>query len=280
MNPSLAEYFESVLATGGADWRWQQAIEIARAPVSRTARDLDPLTRDAADYMRRSACDARSALLASKRYPLIDEARHLVGNPDNWRLLRLLVLTDVTKEEIATRMAISEQLVVTVEHLFFQVRAALQARDWICAMVIRPEQEAGRLELAAEMQFAVFGGPTAARTLLDAALRLPVDPLQRLHDAHLLMHTRFLAALGVPLDPNQAPKFVWQYAKFAQQQQRLDLQTKKLAAEIQRDLITGGASSARLDDEKCGAANCIDDIAATDHLESDRQQAAANSAAA
>ena len=63
---------------------------------------------------------------------------------------------------------------IAAEKLFFDVRPALNASDWIMIHVISPEIEVGSPDFAAKLKVAYFGGPNVARAVLEAGTQLPV----------------------------------------------------------------------------------------------------------
>ncbi len=70
---------------------------------------------------------------------------------------------------------------------------------WISVEVIRPEQKAGRTQLAARLKLALMAGPQAARALVSSAVSGLVDEADRLFQRDLKLAAKIEEAGDLPL---------------------------------------------------------------------------------
>ena len=75
----------------------------------------------------------------------------------------IMTMADMAAEEMVNRLTIPRSAIELWEALNFDVRDLRRAVAWIAAEVIRPEQNAGRTQLAARLKLALMAGPVAAR---------------------------------------------------------------------------------------------------------------------
>jgi len=80
--------------------------------------------------------------------------------------LQILALGGCGQADMAAQLGLDEATVVAAERLFFDVRPALAARGWVACAVIRPEEKAGRTDLAARLRMAYFGGPLVTHLIV------------------------------------------------------------------------------------------------------------------
>ena len=129
---------------------------------------------------------------------------------------------------------ISSIVIDVVEQLYFDIRPALQAPGFIAAIVIRAEADKGFDDTAAYMRMAYFGGPYAARALVEARTRLPADQSEQLLDASLLLHAKFQQAIDMELSPAQAMQFLTLAAEIRRDEARILLERDKLSFRRER----------------------------------------------
>lgn len=193
----------------GPGWRWALAQRGAAGNLPGMFLAADELLKKAADYIDLLAQGDGEAFLAARRYPQVHAAVALWNNPPLQTRLKILTLGDCPRAEIAGRLGLDLETIKTAEDLFFDVRAQLQARDWIVSAAILPEQRDGNTDLATHLRVAYFGGPLVAQMIVDAPQRLPVVEADRLYDQSLLLHAKAQQALAVPLrDVKSALKFI------------------------------------------------------------------------
>lgn len=154
--------------------------------------------------------------------------------------LRILVLANCPRDEIAARLQIDEQIVAVIEDLFFDIRWALDASSWIVCRVIIPEMQTGAWDASAKFRLAYYGGPVMARAILDARVRVPFDGADRLFDREVLLHVKLQEA---PLGDRERMEFLKFYLDFDIKRQRLELDKKKFAYKCEQDELRGVTES-------------------------------------
>lgn len=254
MSLSLASAMERVFV--GPDWRFQIAMS-ARTSCDRLRPWPDDLTRRAAGFFK---LQARHGLeRASQRYPDIGAAEMVWGNSAQSDLLKLLAIGGCEPAEIAERFDLGENVIVCLESLRFDVRAFLSAPTWIVLNVIATESDRGRVDFAAKLRVAFFGGRHAARALVDGNLGMPVASAERLASATMLMNARMIEAAAVPLDEAGSLAVLRLANEMHLEEQRIDLERAKLSARMQRWDEHRVLAEARIDLELKRLANRTDD---------------------
>jgi hypothetical protein len=218
----------------GTNWRWKQAECLARACGPHTFGNSDELSSRTAKYLDlcRGGDDGPSP--ASERFPEVATAIRLWNDPPTSEQLRILVIANCERDEIAARLQIDEQVVATIEGLFFDVRWALGGSDWIVCHVIIPEMRAGAFDLAAKLKLAFFGGPVMARAILDARVRAPFEEAGRLFDREVLLQLKLQEALEAPLGEGERLGFLRLYFQYDLSRRRLDLEKQKFAHQCEQ----------------------------------------------
>lgn len=217
----------------GPACRWKQAERLARMDGPLPRATSDDLTRRTAAYLRICRSGPDGASRAAEKYPDVAAAVRLWNNGAMAEQLRILVIANVSIKEIAARLQIDEQIVMTTEPLFFDVRWALDASGWVVGQVIIPEIRAGSLDLAAKLRLAFFGGPVMARAILDARVRAPFESADRLFDREVLLHLKLQEALEAPLGEGERIEFLKLYLQYDINRRRLELDRKKFAYECE-----------------------------------------------
>lgn len=169
------------LPNDAPDWRWRRA-QLASPPPLPGVLPRDAVLEQAVDFARR--CRDQSREQARAQYPAIATAEELNSQPSLRDQLKLLVLADCSPAEIAERLKLDEPTIQVWEKLYFDVRELLKATDWIRIHVIDPVRETDPA-LAVKLRCAYVGGPSAARTLLDADSRMPRHAGERLYQMRL-----------------------------------------------------------------------------------------------
>jgi hypothetical protein len=185
---------------------------------------------------------------ARRRFPDIAAAEALVRDATKCEQLKILVVGDCPVSEIAARTGISVSILEAWESIFFDVRAARDASDWVFRWVMVPLLQQGNGRLAAKLKFAYAGGPLAAKALLDAEARVPLKQGVRLFDQKLLLQVKFEEALQYPLNSNRdALNFIKMHADLMYQEKRLQLQERKLAQRSDEALAKQKLAERRLE---------------------------------
>src|SRR6266852_5679075 len=191
----------------GPDWRWK----LARARVSSVSTGLideaDQQVREVVDYLSQRAGGPDEKERAAQEFPHIAAAELLAEDSAGCGELKILVLGGCSPAEIGERLELDTTVLATWENLFFDVRAARGATDWILVKVIRPEQERGDQRLASKLKFAYAGGPLAAAAILDADSRVSLRQGVALFDKRIHLHLKCDQAAEVPLDTDRKKLF-------------------------------------------------------------------------
>jgi hypothetical protein len=236
MSEQREPFEQSSVQPGGLEgpaWRFERGQCLADTErAERQAEGLagtDDSTLQVAEYLQIRRRGPAGAQAAAVKDPLVDGAIRLWENQELRQQLQVLVIADVSPAEIASRLAVEPQIVAAAEAMFFDVRSRLNARGWVSCQVIRPLVRSGAADLATQLKFAFFGGPAAARAILDARIGVPPQEAQRLFDRDLLLHVKAQAALEMPLEDGQQLEFLTLFLKYDLDQKRLELDQRKFA---------------------------------------------------
>jgi hypothetical protein len=211
----------------GPAWRWRQAQSLAAFGPRRLQQIADQMLRDATRYVRGLPGN-------EKEFPLISAAERLANDGGTGHKLKILVLAKCSAAEIATRLDIREEVIHVWESVFFDVRDALPAIDWILAKVIQPAQEGGLRELASKMKFAYVAGPVAATAILDCEARPLCALAERIFDRTLRLSIKFDAVTAIPLRTSQeALRFMVLASKLRLSEKHLELAKRRLEHKCQ-----------------------------------------------
>src|SRR5262249_21387368 len=153
---------------------------------------------EARDYLRARAGGGDAHERASQQFPHVAAAERLAEDAAACGQLKVLVLGDCPRAEIAGRLRLTPEVVGAWEDLFFDARAARASAGWLRSWVIAPEERAGHSRLAAQLKFAC-AGPHAARAALDAGSRVPLSQGGRLFDNKVLLALKLDEAAQAPL---------------------------------------------------------------------------------
>lgn len=218
----------------GPDWRWQRALRLAQRGGEVHSLADDPLVRTAAAYLRLHGHSA-GPQRAGKRFADVASAIARWSDADFQAKIKIVVVSGMPQADVAATLGVEPALVALVEALFFDVRPALAALDWILLSVIRPLERAGNLDLAAKIKVAFSGGPAAAKALVDGAVRVPQDIADRLQAQELLLHAKFQAALEYPLAAGDTLEFLKLALDYEARRERVALQRAALAHRCEED---------------------------------------------
>jgi len=159
--------------------------------------------------------------------------------------LKVLVVGNLPRPEIAARLRLGEDVVTTWELLFYDVRSTLTSYDWLLKAVIRPEEIAGNGSLAAKLKFAT-AGPVMARAVLDAESRVALQRGVSLFDQKICLMIRFQQALQLPFDSERAKLFfIKRHADLLYRERRLGLAERRVVAQSEQALRKEKIAQAR-----------------------------------
>lgn len=164
------------------DWRYAVALEHVEQAVRRAELNSidDPAILRMSEFLWRRQClksRARDQLRVFD--PALYDAFTVYESGGRARLhLECRILAGQTDQEITAKLRLSPAAINCYEQMFFDVRARLQARDWIVLRVLEPAKlgRLGRFEHGLK-KFAYFRGPLVFEFLLNGIgeWRAPVD---------------------------------------------------------------------------------------------------------
>jgi hypothetical protein len=221
----------------GPGWRWELARRAATDGLSGPLAEADELIVHAAEYIRLTGQGEGGKFLALRKHTAIRSAVAAWCDPESQPHLKIMILADSERSDIAARVGLDEAIIATVESLFFDVRSALKAIGWVTCEVINAEERAGNVDLATRLRVAYFGGPLVAQLILDADDRIPVDEADRLFDQSTLLHLKVKAAMAVPLCTEQSLlEFTKLYLDYRHKSDKLELAKEKFRHRCEQDL--------------------------------------------
>jgi len=207
----------------GPAWRYQLAESLAGDPRRPPANLADQHVLAALAYLRLDDVEERRRL-----FPHVATADALHADAALLDKLKILVVGDCPRAEIAAQLGLDVQTVATWEFLFYDVRPALAALSWVAREVIRPEELRGNASLAAKLKFA-SAGPIAARAFIEAESRISLKRGVRLLDQKILLMVKSEEALQLPLTSERASLFFLKtHADLMSLEKRIRLAEKRL----------------------------------------------------
>jgi hypothetical protein len=168
----------------------------SRSTISAPRPD-DPALRACCGYMEQAARHGVAA--ARAKFPLVAQAEDLEHDAARREAAMIMVMADIAAEEMSSRLAIPRPTIELWEALNFDLRDLRHAVAWIWTDVIRPEQKAGRTQLAARLKLALMAGPEGARALVSCELNGSVDEAERLFQRNLKLQAKVDEAADLPL---------------------------------------------------------------------------------
>jgi hypothetical protein len=207
--------------------------DLRRRPSRGLLAAADAWVRHARDYLSVCGQDRSGPEEAAKHHPAIAAAAKLMAeeSPSGREVvegLQILVLGDCPRSEIAERLELSVEAVEAWEALYFDVREARQAVDWVHRHVILPAEQDGNTGLAARLRLA-SNGPAAACSIFDAGTNAPFREGQRLFDRKVRLALKFEEAAQLSLD-SEARKLTYMklHAQLQGREQHLAYLERKL----------------------------------------------------
>lgn len=218
----------------GAGWRARLAKQYVESGNRRMPVEFDGITRSFAEYSRLKVLGERAATEAAERFPHFVLAESAWSQPHLRASTQLLLLASIAGSEICELLELEEDVLATIEDIFFDVRAMLSSAPWIVGRVIAPEADAGRDDLAAQMRVAYFHGPYAAKSLIEAKTTLQTDSARQLADASILLHAKLIQALEMPLTPERSLELIRLFTEISRDEKVIQLEREKLAFRTKR----------------------------------------------
>lgn len=232
MDASNQEQFSrSQRSVRGPAWRSKAAQELSNPHDRGAARMWDPLTIKLAKFFELNAHGADGIAQAEEKFPEIAAAFMLDGESDKTDIIKLMILADLTSDEIAKKVGIDAATVDVWEKLYFDARGLRDATSWLSAYVVEAERKAGNSALAARMKLAITAGVNGVNAILGLDEGAPVDEADRLFQRKLALSLKFDDATSMAIDSDQnRMKFAKLYVDLQLSEKRLMLAEKKLAA--------------------------------------------------
>jgi hypothetical protein len=247
MKASVEGYCTLQRFSGGPSWRWQLAKQLAADSSCETGRVVDRYVLDAREYLIERGRDPEKEEWTPE-LSRVAAAEALTKELSICDALKVLVLGDCPVEDIARRLESDAAVIATWELLFFDVREALAASDWIASRVIRPEQDGGNAELAAQLKTAYAGGAQAATAVLDAGAGKICQQGQRLFERKMQLNLKMMQALEVPLHTDRdRMRFMHLHVELWKVEQWLDVERHRLEHRSRELLYKQTAAEARLE---------------------------------
>jgi hypothetical protein len=248
MEPQSFDHTRRLRFLGGPDWRWRLAEQLENVHPACPVDQFDQYVLDASCY--RALCRHGPAGVERARalYPTLAAAEALNSAPAMVAALKIAVLGDLPREEIAHLHGLDEAVIEIWELVFFDVRGSREAKSWVHSHVIRPELAAGDPELGARLKMAFAGGPGAVRAIFRADCGVPVDEGERLYDRRLLLNSKLDAALTLPLTTDREKMaFIRFYMDLELKEKRLELAERKFQQRCQEAVGRHELAKMRLD---------------------------------
>jgi hypothetical protein len=196
----------------------------------------DLLTIELAKFYALNATGPAGIAQAEENYPQIAAAFMLDGESDKTDIIKLMILADLTSDEIAKKVGIDAATVDVWEKLYFDARGLRDATSWLSAYVVEAERKAGNSALAARMKLAIAAGIDGVNAILALDEAAPVDEAERLFQRKLTLSLKFDDATSMAIDSDKnRMKFVKLYVELQQSEKRLKLAEQKLVARCATD---------------------------------------------
>lgn len=183
----------------GPAWRVKIANSWEMDPGTRPTALYDQVLINFIKYRRLMGEDAAGAERASTAYPLIAAAERLNEDRQKTAPLMLMVLADMSYDEMQTRSGIEIPILQTWELLFFDARRQQKATCWLANQIINPERQLGDVRFASKLKLAVMAGPVAVRAMLDMEECLQLDEADRLFQRKLALTEKLDVAAEMPI---------------------------------------------------------------------------------
>ena len=159
MTQTTEEFARCRRAMYGPAWRAMMADKLEIRPGSPLFDLLDETLIGYGKYRRLKGPGGEGAQRAANADPLFASAERLNDDSEKTAMLKMMVLADMSHDEMSTRTEIDVEVIKIWESLFFDARTQGQATSWLAQQVVNREIKAGNSELAAKLRMAIVGGP-------------------------------------------------------------------------------------------------------------------------
>lgn len=212
----------------GPDWRVQTAGKLVPRRRRVEVPQYEPILLELADYFGWKQRLSNGDVPPRNRFSLFSEAEQLNADAFVTKRLKLMVLAEMTHEEMRLRTDTDLQVVRIWEQMFFDVRGQRVAASWLEIMVIDKEVRDGEVELAQRMKLAIAVGPVGVRLMLDSEESPPLDEADRLMRSRLRINLKLHQLADTRTSSENMTKHIALHARLIFEENRLKLAYKKL----------------------------------------------------
>ena len=213
----------------GPAWRIKTATPCETRPATPTALH-DETLRSYIKYRRILGVDARGIERASAAYPSIAAAERLNEDPQKTGPLKLMILADMSSDEMLERSGIDVVVLGTWELLYFDARGQQRATDWLAVKIINHERKMGDPRFASKLKLAIIAGPAAVRAMLDTAEGIQLDEADRLFQRRIILGEKLDVAVEMPINTEENRlRLMKLYIDLMTAEKRIALAERKLA---------------------------------------------------
>ena len=214
----------------GPAWRVETAINMGIPPGMPSAAMGDETLLNFVKYRRLQSQDGRGAERASFAFPTIAAAERLNDDQEKIAPLKLMILADMSYDEMHARSGIDIAVLQTWEALFFDARHQRQATSWLAHQIVNRESKTGDLRFASKLKLAIMAGPVAVRGMLDMLDGICLDEADRLFQQKLTLGQKMDVAAEMSVDTDKTRMFfIKTNINLIAAEKRLALAEQKLA---------------------------------------------------
>lgn len=200
----------------GPAWRWKYAGEWLSEELPSSFDQADRYLRGVWVYRRQLLFGSDYGAVTEEFWELFQAAESIQESRNVREELMIMVLGDCLPGDIAEWYGFEEDVIRVWEGVFFDVRDALRATDWLHAHVLEPERFAGNLKCVARLSLAMRGGPKIAKRLLTMGSSPPTDDTERRQVEELQLAMNAWIAVNQPFRSEKDRQ------QFQRYKQRLD----------------------------------------------------------
>lgn len=214
----------------GPAWRVETAINMGVPPGIPSAAMGDETLLNFVKYRRLQAHDGGGAERASSAFPTIAAAERLNDDQEKIAPLKLMILADMSYDEMHARSGIDIAVLQAWESLFFDARHQRQATSWLAHQIVNRESKTGDPRFASKLKLAIMAGPVAVRGMLDMLDGICLDEADRLFQRKLTLGEKMDVAAEMSVDTDKTRMFfIKTNINLVAAEKRLALAEQKLA---------------------------------------------------
>ena len=212
----------------GPAWRIITATPSATRPGTPSAMH-DETLRHFIRYRRLAGEDSSGIERAAAAYPTIAAAERLNDDQERTAPLKLMILADMSYDEMLAHSGIDLVVLRTWELLRFDARGQQKATDWLAVKIINHERKMGDPRFASKMKLAIIAGPVAVRAMLDTDKGVQLDEADRLFQRKIALSEKLDVAVEMPIDsPENCLRYMKLHIDLMTAEKRIALAERKL----------------------------------------------------